>query len=130
MLDPRGDTGVYLLYMYARLQSIFEKGGYTPESIREMAKTEKISLDHDAERALGMNVLMLPEYIEDALKDNQINKICFMLYDVATRIGSFYTSCKVLGTEEEKSRIMLLESTRLAMKTMFDILGMKTLNKI
>ena len=37
ILDPKGDSGCYLLYMYARIISIFNKGGYTEQSIRELA---------------------------------------------------------------------------------------------
>lgn len=41
ILDPRGDTGCYLLYMYARIQSIFIKGGYSKEDVQLLARTEK-----------------------------------------------------------------------------------------
>lgn len=33
MLDPRGNTGVYLLYMYVRVLSIMRKGNYEGESL-------------------------------------------------------------------------------------------------
>lgn len=40
MLDPRGDTGVYLLYAYVRINSIIEKSQYgSPEAL------EKLRLD-------------------------------------------------------------------------------------
>ena len=44
ILDPKGDSGCYLLYMYARIISIFQKGGYTQESIQELAKTHKLKI--------------------------------------------------------------------------------------
>jgi len=77
-----------------------------------------------------MKILQLPEYVDGVLFDLQINKICNMLYDISTRIGSFYRTNKVLGTPEEKSRILLLEATRMTMKQLFDLLGMKTLDRI
>lgn len=57
ILDPRGNTGVYLLYMYARIQSIFKKGGYTPESIQELAQAETIALAQKQERDLALTIL-------------------------------------------------------------------------
>lgn len=44
ILDPRGDSGCYLLYMYARIQSIFAKGNYTPEKIRTIAEKTSIKI--------------------------------------------------------------------------------------
>lgn len=58
-----------------------------------------------------MMILRLPETVDSVLIDLQVNKVCKMLYDVAGCIGSFYRANKVLGSEEEKSRILLLEAT-------------------
>lgn len=33
MLDPKGNTGVYLIYMYVRICSIMRKGGYEGEKL-------------------------------------------------------------------------------------------------
>jgi arginyl-tRNA synthetase len=53
-----------------------------------------------------------------------------MLYDISGTVGSFYRANKVLGSPEEKSRILLLEATRVCMKKVFDLLGMKTLDRL
>jgi arginyl-tRNA synthetase len=36
MLDPRGNTGVYLLYMYVRVLSIMRKGSYEGEVLQKL----------------------------------------------------------------------------------------------
>ena len=77
-----------------------------------------------------MMILRLPECVDGVFIDLQLNKICKMLYDVASCIGSFYRANKVLGSPEEKSRILLLEATRKCMKTLFSLLGMKTLDRL
>jgi arginyl-tRNA synthetase len=38
-----------------------------------------------------------------------------MIYDISVRIGEFYQQSKVLGSEEEKSRILLLEASKKVM---------------
>jgi len=48
MLDPRGDTGVYLLYMYVRINSIIEKSKYgQPEELEKLrAGAEGFKISH------------------------------------------------------------------------------------
>src|SRR6516225_9788282 len=62
MLAMNGNTGAYLQYAFARIQSIFRKGGCTIEAIREQRPA--IALVHPAERALGVRLLRLPEVLE------------------------------------------------------------------
>lgn len=130
ILDPKGDTGVYLLYMYVRLCSILRKGGYDEAKLAQTIADTEINLETEEEKNLAMLLLRLPEYIDNVFNDLQINKICNMLYEVSTLIGQFYAKHKVLGDENEKSRILLIELTRKTMKTLFDLLGMKTIERI
>ena len=74
-----------------------------------------------------MTILRLPEQLEMAIKDLQVNRVCEMVYDIAVKVGSFYNVVRVKDTEEEGSRILLLESVRKVMLVCFDLLGMKTL---
>ena len=69
ILDPRGDTGVYLLYMYARIKSIFNKGGYTDDKIQALKGEERIILGTPQERDLAMTVLRFPEFVLKASQD-------------------------------------------------------------
>jgi len=130
ILDPKGDTGVYLLYMYVRLCSILRKGGYDEQKIAEVTESTELSLDTKEEINLALMILRIPEYVDNVLIDLQINKICNILYEVSTKIAEFYKSNKVLGDPKEHSRILLIEITRKAMKVLFNLLGMKTIDKI
>jgi arginyl-tRNA synthetase len=130
ILDPKGETGVYLLYMYVRLCSILRKGNYDEESLRTLAESTEVLLETDEEKSLALLLLRLPEYVDNVFNDLQINKICNMLYDISVKIGEFYHKNKVLGDEKESSRILLIELTRKTMKTLFNMLGMKTIDKI
>ena len=64
MMAMNGNTATYLQYAYARIQSIFRKGGFTAEAIRD--ERPAIALSHPAERALGVRLLRLPEVLEFA----------------------------------------------------------------
>ena len=132
MLDPRGNTGVYLLYMYVRVLSIMRKGSYESEILQSLIANPdaKFKISNKSERELAIALLRLPEQIDLAMTDLQLNRLTDQLYEIAVKIGEFYQQSKVLGSEEEKSRILLLEATRKIMHVLFNLLGMKTIERI
>ncbi|CAK9079194.1 unnamed protein product [Durusdinium trenchii] len=106
MLDPKGNTAVYVLYAYARIAGVLRRAEYD-------------------ERALALRLLRLPEVLaqleEDLLPSRLIEPSQQSLwqtdhiYGLATDFTSFYTECFVIGSEQEKSRLLLLEATGLAL---------------
>ncbi len=77
MLDPRGNTGVYLLYMYVRVLSIMRKGNYEGETLAKLLAdpTAKFSITNKSERELALALLRLPEQIDLAMTDLQLNRL-------------------------------------------------------
>ena len=65
-----------------------------------------------------------------AIGDLHVNRVTDLLYDIATKIGEYYGACRVIGGPEEASRVLLLDSVRKVMAICFDLLGMKTIDKI
>jgi arginyl-tRNA synthetase len=67
-----------------------------------------------------------------AINDLAVNRLTDQLYEMSVKIGEFYNTeeCKVINTEHEASRVLLLDAVRKVMKVCFDLLGMKTLEKI
>jgi len=53
MLDPRGNTAVYLLYAYARISSIIKKSGYGPEELKKLTHASGWKITHPHERVLA-----------------------------------------------------------------------------
>lgn len=72
MLDPKGNTGVYLIYAYVRICSILRKVGYKES---DSADKYKFTVSHASERDLALILLRLPEAIEQAAKDLMVNRI-------------------------------------------------------
>lgn len=91
---------------------------------------EDFKITNEQEKELALCILRLPEQIELALNDLQMNRICDQLYEISVKIGEFYNTNKVIGSPEEKSRILLLEATRKVMQTCFHLLGMQTIDRI
>ncbi len=132
MLDPRGNTGVYLLYMYVRILSIMRKASFEGEALKNLLADDsvKFTISNKSERELALALLRLPEQIDLAMTDLQLNRLTDQLYEIAVKIGEFYQQTKVIGAPEEKSRILLLEATRRVMAILFQLLGMKTIERI
>lgn len=128
MLDPKGNTGVYLIYAYVRIQSILRKAGYDPETSK--LEDFKFVVTNESERQLALTLLRLPEAIEGAAKELMVNRLTDQLYEISTKISDFYNNSKVIGSEEQNSRIALLLATTKIMKVCFDLLGMKTIERI
>lgn len=46
MLDPKGNTAVYLIYAYVRMCSIIRKSGMTSEEIAKLASEHPFEITH------------------------------------------------------------------------------------
>ncbi len=71
MLDPKGNTGVYLLYMFVRICSIMEKSSVGTAEALEKLKTESagFKITNPSEKELALAILRLPEQLELAVSD-------------------------------------------------------------
>ncbi|MCO5591152.1 hypothetical protein L7F22_045133 [Adiantum nelumboides] len=127
MLDVRGNTAVYLLYAHARICSIIRKSG---KDVDKLKKVGTLRLAHETERLLGLHIIRFPEIIEDALADLLPNTVCEYLYSLSEIFTKFYSTCKVVGSEEETSRLLLCEATAVIMRKCFELLGITPLYRL
>ena len=82
------------------------------------------------ERELALAVLRLPEQVDLAVADLQINRVCELTYDIAVKIGQFYHDVRVKDTPEEASRVLLCLAVKKVMGQCFKLLGMRTIDKM
>jgi arginyl-tRNA synthetase len=129
MLSTNGDTAVYLMFAYARLCSIIRKSGVNVEELVQQADA-LIKPVHATEVALAQELLQLPDIISFINKDLSSNRLCGYLYTVAEKVQTFVTSCRVLGSEEQSSRLLLCEATLKVMQKCFSLLGIEPLDQI
>ena len=80
--------------------------------------------------ALALHIAKFPEAIEDTLTDLLPNRITEYLYNLSELFNSFYTECKVIGSEQESSRLLLAEATAETMRACFRLLGITPLYRI
>jgi len=132
MLNDRGDSATYLQYAYARVRSIFARGGIDPESLRTSGAELRLELPE--ERGLAMQLLRFPEALEMVLLDYRPNQLTGYLFELADRYFSpFYDRCPVLkaDTEEQRnSRLLLCDLTARVLKQGLGLLGIGVVEKM
>lgn len=121
MLALTGNTAPYLQYAYARVRSIFRKGGLDEQADAGRAP----ALTHDKERALALHLLRFGEVLAHVLDDYRPNMLCDYLYELAIRFSGFYEACPVLKADEptRSERLLLSNLTARVMKQGLDLLG-------
>ncbi|KAL3943301.1 MAG: hypothetical protein SGBAC_002629 [Bacillariaceae sp.] len=132
MLDTKGDTAVYLLYARVRFESIMAKAKKEHGvDVDELIKNgEKIVLEHPSERNLVLQLHAFADTIETTLDDLFPYHICEYVYNLSIAGSDFVTNCRVLGSEEMKSRLLLCHVTTMAMRQCFDLLGIRHVKRI
>ncbi|XP_034251307.1 arginine--tRNA ligase, cytoplasmic [Thrips palmi] len=137
MLEDKGNTAVYLLYMLTRIRSIGRLAGFTPEALKESAKNTPVSLDHEKEWNLAKVILRFPETLEKIMRDLLLHHLCEYLYDVSTAFSEFYDNCYCVEKNPKGEiisvnvgRLLLCEVTASVMEKCFQILGIRTVSKM
>jgi arginyl-tRNA synthetase len=120
MLSFDGNTGPYLQYAHARIQSIFRR---THSQAHRDGTLIKITEAH--ERSLAIELLSFPEVITNVSENLEFHKLANYLYGLATAFTGFYEHCPVLKAEAEvrKSRLSLCNMTANILAAGLSLLG-------
>ena len=102
MVALRGNTATYLQYSYARVKSIFARGEIDIDALRQSGA--KISLEHEKERALGLQILRFSEALQEVSADYRPNHLTNYLFDLATLFSGFFEACPVIKAESAELR--------------------------
>ncbi len=131
MLAMNGNTATYMQYAYARVRSIFRRGGVDIEALR--AKSIVIDLSTPAERQLAVAILRCEEALELALVDFRPNQLTTYLFDLANNYSTFFEQCPVLKaptSELRESRLMLCDLTARTIKLGLSLLGIDVVEQM
>ncbi len=131
MVALEGNTATYMQYSYARTQSIFAKGKVELDTVRRAA--DQLTLEHPAERTLGLKLLQFAESLQDAVADYRPSQLTSYLFDLAKSFSDFYHQCPVLTAETESlrtSRLLLCDLTGRTIRQGLDLLGIHVVDKM
>lgn len=123
-VDFQGNTGPFIQYTYARIQSILRKANNTFEL---SFVDSQFKLD-PKEKELIKQLQLFPEKIQEAAAQYSPALIANYTYDLVKEFNSFYQNVSILGaaTEEEKHfRVQLAAAVGGVLKTSFSLLGIQ-----
>lgn len=127
MLKFEGNTAVFLLYAYVRINGIKRK---TNADIQKIIATHALTLAHPTEVTLGLHLRRFGEVLESVAKDLLPNRLAEYLYELAEKFNAFFRDCRVEGSPEEASRLILCEVTAKVLKQGLEILGLETVERM
>lgn len=128
MLALNGNTAPYLQYAYARIRSIFRRGGVEAQT----SPTDEIRIQAPEELALAKHLINLNFVLAAVAEEYRPNFLCNYLYELAGVFTSFYENCPVLKAEPEQraTRLALCELTARVLRQGLELLGIETLDQM
>jgi arginyl-tRNA synthetase len=118
-IDFNGNTGPFIQYTYARIQSILRKN------------TVEIKIDEgsditDKERALIISLLAFPKTIQEAANSFSPALIANYAYEIVKDFNSYYQSTPILGADSTSIisfRVALSQQVAKVIKSSMSLLG-------
>lgn len=118
-VDFAGNTGPFIQYTYARIQSILRKADFDFTSAN-------VSQLHEKEKELLKIVAQFPQTIQDAAHNHSPALVANYTYELVKEYNSFYQTVSILGEEDldkKKFRVQLSQKVAETIKSAFGLLG-------
>ncbi|MDO5636574.1 MAG: arginine--tRNA ligase [Myroides sp.] len=129
-VDFNGNTGPFIQYTYARIQSILRKADFDYSAVISSGVEKSL---HEKEKELIKALAQFPEVIQQAAKTYSPALIANYTYDLVKEYNSFYQSVSILGeTDENKKvfRVQLSDKVGQTIKNAFSLLGIDVPNRM
>ncbi|ATA87156.1 arginine--tRNA ligase [Capnocytophaga gingivalis] len=119
-IDFQGNTGPFIQYTYARIQSILRRA--------ENCELPKSVSLHPKEKELIKLLSLFPEVIQNAADTYSPALIANYVYDLVKEFNSFYQNVSILGEEDTDKRSLRVHLSRKVGEVIaigFDLLGIE-----
>jgi len=119
-IDFQGNTGPFIQYTYARIQSILRKA-----DLKDGVRGSVTSL-HPKEKELIKQIQLFPEVVQNAADNHSPALIANYTYDLVKEFNSFYQNVSILGADndsEKALRVQLSHVVANTIKNSFGLLG-------
>ncbi len=118
-VDFAGNTGPFIQYTYARIQSILRKADF------DFSLNIQTEL-HPKEKELIKQIELYPEVIQNAAQHHSPALLANYTYDLVKEYNSFYQTVSILGEENQVKkvfRVQLSQKVADIIKSAFHLLG-------
>lgn len=124
-INLSGDSGVYVMYTYVRIQSIFKK------------TNKKISSDvifpdkFGKEKSLIRNLIFFPEIIKRSQEDLSVHHISQYLIEISSAFNNWYGKEIILdGSNTEDYKLFVANAVAVVLKNGLEVLGIDVVEEI
>ncbi len=125
-VDVHGDSGVYVLYTYARIRSLLRKaaeaqirpdiGEWTPTSVSGLAIARELS--------------WFPEAVAESASDFSVHHIAQYVLALCGAFNRWYGEEQILDVEDSVARLALAEAVSIVLKNGLGVLGIEVLEEV
>jgi arginyl-tRNA synthetase len=133
-LSFEGDSGPYVQNAHVRLCSILRKGQEKGLDFRPAAGgIDGMDFSRYPEpqaQALIQSLSLLPDRIESALKAKDPCPVAQYCLEMAEAVHGFVHACRVLGSPEEKERLLLIDCARMVLGKALDLIGVPAIEEM
>ena len=126
-VDFQGNTGPFIQYAYARIQSILRKAHQEHSSLLSEKPFENLTLT-DKERALIKTLMQYPDKIQEAAAAYSPALVANFTYDLVKEFNAFYQNVSILGAEDNSLlcfRVDLADMVGQVIKSSCALLGIE-----
>jgi len=120
-VDFQGNTGPFIQYTYARIQSIIRKADF------DYSNSVSVEL-HTKEKELLKQLEIYPEIIQHAAANYSPALVANYTYDLVKEFNSFYQNVHILGEDDHDKkvfRVQLSKKVADTIKSAFNLLGIE-----
>ncbi len=121
----------YIQYAYARIAGILKKAKID-FNLENFSEIDFNLLKQPAEINLIKKLIIFPEIIEKTTKDFQVQRLPHYAFELASSFHKFYENCQVISSDKvlSRSRLALIESTRIILKKTLSLMGISSPEKM
>jgi arginyl-tRNA synthetase len=128
MLKFEGNTAAFLLYAYVRIRSIQRKVHIDMASL--IADNTPIALEEPIEISLGLLICQFSEILDNCTRELFPNRLTDYLFRLAEKFHMFFHQCRVEGSTQQSSRLLLCEAVAQVLHQGIILLGLKPLDRM
>lgn len=126
ILNMQGNSGPYVQYTYARSVSLLANAKLTINN----EQLKNLTIQNEEERQVLRVISKFPVEIMRATNELSPHYICHYLFDLCQTFNSFYAKNKIVGGENEQTRLAITKATSQVIKNGLELLGIQAPEKM
>ncbi|PKB17529.1 arginine--tRNA ligase [Flavobacterium sp. 5] len=121
-VDFAGNTGPFIQYTYARIQSIIRKADF------DFVSNAEITELHEKEKELVKQLELFPEVIQNAAHNHSPALIANFTYELVREYNSFYQAVSILGETDLNKKIFRVQLSKKVADVIADAFSLLGIN--